>query len=60
MESIVKNTLVVKLVLNATEAALLKSLAQNSHHDEPDDVRKLKEDIFNAIPEYQELHNAED
>jgi hypothetical protein len=59
MESIVKNTMVVKLVLSSTEASMLKSLVQNSHPDESEDVSQFKESLFNSIPEFEELNKTE-
>lgn len=61
MESIVKNTLVVKLVLNASEASVLKSIVQNALcENEPEHIAKVRHDIFHAIPDFEELHKAED
>lgn len=59
METIVRNTMVVKLVLNPSEAALLKSLVQNISPNEPEDVTDFKEQLFNALPPFEQLHKSE-
>ncbi|AIM40817.1 hypothetical protein PR08_gp60 [Idiomarinaceae phage Phi1M2-2] len=59
MESIVNKTLVVKLVLNASEASLLKQLVQNSDPNEPEEITDFKEKLFHSIPSFEELATNE-
>jgi hypothetical protein len=51
----IKKSFIITLTLDKNEAYLIKAMMQNPHPDDNTNSRRIKEDIFNALPSFGDL-----